>query len=102
MDTKDAYKAKFEAQLEQAQAKLLGLRAAAKEKSADGKIALSKHIDTLERSISEANAKLAELAHASEEKWGDFKAGLEGAWAAVAESLKRDTDTNKKGDDPKQ
>ncbi|MCC7326284.1 MAG: hypothetical protein IT521_05720 [Burkholderiales bacterium] len=101
METKDAYKAKFEARLEQAQARLLLLKAAAKEKTADGTIAVSKRIDTLERSISEAKANLAELAHASEDKWVGFKAGLEGAWAAMADSLTLDTGSQTKSDDPK-
>ncbi len=95
METKQAYKAKFEAQLEQAQAKLMALKASAKEKTADGAISASKQIEALEESVADARVKLAELGQAGEDKWADFKASVEGAWAKVTDSFKRD-DASKK------
>lgn len=90
MNSRDAYKAKVEVQLQRAQAKLRTLKASAKEKTAEGKMALSKQIDALEKGIPDVKGKLVDLAHVSEDKWAEVKAGLEATWAKATESFKGD------------
>jgi len=102
METKEAYKAKFEAQIEQAQAKLLALKASAKEMTADGKIAASKQLEAFEHGLVDAKAKLAELAQVGEDKWADFKGGLEGAWASLTDLFTAAGDAQPKQTDKEQ
>ena len=88
MDTKEAYKAKFEARLEAAEATLFAMKASAKERTADGRIAWSSQIEALERGVSEGKAKLAELTQIGEDNWIAFKARLEVAWSKATEAFK--------------
>ena len=84
MDTKEAYKAKFEARLEAAEATLFAMKA----RTADGRIAWSSQIEALERGVSEGKAKLAELTQIGEDNWIAFKARLEVAWSKATEAFK--------------
>lgn len=89
METKAAYRAKFEAQLEQAQARLEQMKATVKERMADAAIAMAKPIDELEQGVAEAKARLAEIAQVHDDKWEDFKASMEGAWDKVTSRFAR-------------
>jgi predicted nucleic acid-binding Zn-ribbon protein len=92
MSTLDAYKQKLEAELEVAQAKLVQLKADAKNATADAQIKLSEEADTLEQGVDAAKAKLAELADAGEDTWEQLKEGAESAWGKLSASLRNIAD----------
>ncbi|MDH3558792.1 MAG: coiled coil domain-containing protein [Deltaproteobacteria bacterium] len=88
MDTKQAYKDKLEAQLEEWRAKIAQLKAQADKKEADAKIAYSKRIEELNSKKEAVEHKLKELANASGEAWRELKSGVEKAVDDLKVSLK--------------
>jgi hypothetical protein len=96
METGGAYKARFEAIIEQAQAqaKMLCIEAALKEKSADEAIAAATQIQALQQSVAEAKARLAELARSGDDQWEKIKTGLDSAWNKLTDVFSS-SDNNK-------
>ncbi|WP_298828009.1 hypothetical protein [uncultured Piscinibacter sp.] len=84
METRAAYRAKFEAQLEQAQARLEQMQATVKERMADAAIAMGSQINELEQDVAEARGRLGEIGQVHDDKWEDFKASMKGAWEKAA------------------
>lgn len=83
METRSAYRAKFDAQLEQAQARLAQMKATVKERMADEALTMSARLEELEKAVAEAKARLEQINAVHDEKWEDFKAAMEAAWEKV-------------------
>lgn len=88
MSKRDAYKAKIEAELELAQAKLAGLKAKAKSSTADVHIKYEKEVEHLEEKLQAIKAKLKALGEASEDAWEKLKDDVEGAWGALSDAVR--------------
>jgi hypothetical protein len=87
--SKEAYRKKAEARIEEQQAKLDQLRAKAKGAGADARLEAEKQIGELEEKLRKAKRKLAEVAAAAEDVWEDVAKGLDDAWEDVSSSAKR-------------
>ena len=86
MSKRDAYKAKIEAELELAQAKLAGLKA--KSSKADVHIKYEKEVEHLEEKLQAIKAKLKALGEASEDAWEKLKDDVVGAWGALSDAVR--------------
>ena len=91
MNTKDAYRQKFEAEVELAQAKLAELKAQAKISKAEARIKYAKHIDELELKVVAMKAKLKELGESGEDAWEHLRDGVESAWSALSAAVRNTT-----------
>lgn len=87
MTKQDAYRAKFEAKIEEQQAKLAQLKAKAKGGAADAQIEAHEQAEKLEAMIAEMKGKLAELADAGEDAWEELGAGFERAWGEMSSAV---------------
>lgn len=88
MSLKEAYRLKVEAEMELAHAKLLELKAEAKNYTADTYIKYNKHLEELDNMHRIAKEKLLELQNAGEDTWEKFKEGVEGSWHAFSVAIK--------------
>jgi chromosome segregation ATPase len=86
MSTREAYRDKLAAQIEEQRAKIDLMKARAKQALADGKIDASQEIDVAEQKLDAAKAKLHELGSASDEAWESLKGGCEEAWSSFKEA----------------
>lgn len=84
MDKQDAYRAKFEAKIEEQQAKLAQLKAKAKGGAADAQLEAHEQVEKLEAMITEMKGKLGELADAGEGAWEELSVGFEKAWGEIS------------------
>jgi len=89
METKEAYRDKLEAQLEEWRTKIAQLKAQADKKEAETKIEYSKEIEELNRKKEAVQNKLKDLTNASGEAWGDIKSGFENAVEDLKASLEK-------------
>jgi len=87
MSAKDAYKAKIQAEIELAQAKLSELKAQAKVSASDVRIKYSQMVDDLERKLDATKTKLNELGPASEGAWEHLKDGIQVAWTDLENGI---------------
>ncbi len=87
--SKDAYRQKAEARIEEYQAKLQQARARAKGASADAKIEAERHIAELEGAIEAGRERLSKLGDAAEEAWQDLARSLDAAWEEVSDGIKK-------------
>ena len=88
MDTsKEAYKAKMEAQLKIWSARLDGFKAKAEKASAEAKVELLKHVDELKAFEASAKKHVAEVETAAAESWQKAKGGLEHTWNQLSGSI---------------
>jgi ribosome-associated translation inhibitor RaiA len=87
MSEREAYKKKFEAEIELAHAKLAQLKAQAKNASADARIRYEQIVDNLEQLLDATKTKLRELGSSSEEAWEALKVGVEAAWGDFTTGL---------------
>ena len=83
MSTKELYKQKLQAQLDEWNAEIAKLKAKAAGESADVQIALHKQLDSLESHLADARTKLADLAASGDDAWESLKASVESAWDSV-------------------
>ena len=83
MNTKDAYKQKMEAELELVQSNLEGLRAKAKNATADMRISYAQEIETLEKNYAIVQSKLGELGEVGEAAWEHLKKDIEDSWDSL-------------------
>lgn len=88
MSTREAYRQKIEAEVELAQAKLVGLRAKAKCSVADVSLKYAKQIDDLEQGFEATKAKVKELGEANEDAWDHLKADVENIWGALRDGVR--------------
>ncbi|MDP3068712.1 MAG: hypothetical protein Q8N18_00405 [Opitutaceae bacterium] len=89
MSMRDAYRLKFEAQLDELNARLALARAKAKQLAADGKISAYEELADTERKIDAMKTKLKGLGSAGEGAWADLKGGVETAWTDLNQAAKR-------------
>lgn len=88
MSTRNAYKAKMQAQLDEWSAEIDRLQARASKASAEARIDYEKEIDELKRRRKTARDRFEELNKAGEAAWEDMKDGAENAWAAMSNALR--------------
>ncbi len=89
MSLRDAYRQKFEAQLEEATARLSILKAKAKQAAADGRIFANDELGITDEKIAQLKAKLKELGGSSESAWEELKVGIEGAWSELSSAARK-------------
>lgn len=82
-----AYREKFEAQLQEWDAQLDLMKARASTLKADAKIEFEGQLTALQQKRREASAKLEDLSQRGEDAWEDLKAGTEGAWSELANAM---------------
>jgi hypothetical protein len=86
--SKEAYKQKAEARIEEGLAKLDEARAKAKGASADARLEAEKYIAELETQIGVAKKKLAEIGDAAEDAWEDVTKNLDDMWDGISGGIK--------------
>lgn len=84
MDKRAAYRAKFEARIEEQTARLAQWKAKAKGGAADARIEAHEQVEQLEAMIAEMRGKLGSLAGAGEEALEELGSGLERAWGEIS------------------
>ena len=89
MSLRDAYREKFEAQVEEQKARIDLLKARARKAVADGKIMAYEEIADAEQKIGHMRTKLKELSDAGEGAWEEMKGGVEKAWSDLSDSCKK-------------
>ncbi len=88
MNLQEAYKKKAAAELELAQARLVELRAKAKNFNAEAHLNYAKKLDDFEHGIETAKGKLKELGEAGEGAWEKLKDGVESALRSLSTALR--------------
>lgn len=104
MDTREAYKEKFEAKLKEWGAKIEDIKAQAKKTKAQAKIDLTSQMDTMNEKYEAAKARLEKVGHATDEKWHDVKKDADKAWHEAEHSIEgvfAALKAHTKTDDPK-
>ncbi len=86
--SKEAYRQKLEAQIDEQSAKLEVARAKAKGGAADVRLEAEKQIGVLDEKIDAAKAQLSKLADAGEDAWEGLKDGVENAWEDLSKTSK--------------
>ncbi len=87
MDTREAYKDKYEAQVKEWGAKVDVLKARAEKAEAQAKIDLAPHVTGVEKKYEAAKAKVTHIAQATDEKWNDIKKDADKVWHDFEESV---------------
>lgn len=80
METREAYKQKYEAQVKEWGAKVDVLKARAEKAEAQAKIDLAPRVTGVEEKYQAAKAKLEHIAHATDDKWNDIKSDADKVW----------------------
>lgn len=87
METKDAYKARIDAQLKEWGAKIAELQAKAEAAEASARIEYLKQVEALRMKKEKTQLKLEELKKAGDEAWETLKAGVEQAASDLKDSI---------------
>lgn len=95
MSTKEQYRRKMQAELDQWKAELDQMKARARAATAQSRIQLDRRIEELERRIAEGKAKLDELAEATGDRWETLKSGVDKAWDSLKEAFAEATETRR-------
>lgn len=85
---RDAYVEKFEAELDQLNARIDAIEAKAKKAKADARIKHEKELDQLRAQRDAARSKLDDLRSASGDAWHELKGGFERSWNEFSDSVK--------------
>ena len=91
MQKRDVYLEKINAQIEQYNAKLAGMRGKASEIHADMKLEYLNQVEKLESKRDGLKEKYEQLRESSESSWEDMKEGTENAWNELKESVAKAT-----------
>lgn len=89
MKLSEAYRQKFEAQIEELNARLAVVRAQAKRLAADAQIVAHEELADTDRKLAELQARLTALRSAGDGAWQDMKGGVESAWRDVNQAAGR-------------
>lgn len=81
MESRELYKQKYEAQIQEWKAKLDVMKAQAEKLSAQAKLDIKPRIDAAHAKFEAAKARLDEIAKATDEKWGDVVKDVDKTWA---------------------
>jgi len=87
MDTRDAFVAKLQAQLDEWNADLDKLEARARKAQADQTITDNEHVTALRQHRDDAQQRLAQMQQATGDAWEDMRQGMEEAWAHIAKAF---------------
>jgi hypothetical protein len=87
MESREAYKQKYEAQLKEWGAKIAALKANAEKAQAQAKIDFAAHLNALHKASEGAKAKLEDVVHATGDKWQELKVDADKAWHEVEQAL---------------
>jgi hypothetical protein len=79
--TREAYRQKYDAELQQWEAKLTQLKAESRKWSANAKLTLDPYVHAADRQMNETKQRLDRIEVAAEDKWETFKGDMEQAWA---------------------
>ncbi len=91
MKLRDAYRQKYEAQIEELSARLAIARAQAKRLAADAKIMAYEEIADTDKKLATLKSRLAKLRAAGDDAWKDMKNGVESAWTDLNKAAQRAT-----------
>jgi uncharacterized coiled-coil DUF342 family protein len=94
MDSRELYKQKYQAQMNEWSSKLALLKAQADKLTVQAKLDVKRHVDTVQAKFDAARAKLSDIGEASDDKWDgvvkevdrswrDLKAAADGAFEAM-------------------
>ncbi len=83
MSNKELYLQKMQAQLDEWEAEVDGLKAKASGVSANVQLELNKEISALKGKIEQEKTKLAEIEGAGEDAWESIKEGVDSAWDSL-------------------
>ncbi|OIR03773.1 hypothetical protein GALL_141930 [mine drainage metagenome] len=86
---RDAYRQKYEAQIEELNARLTVIRARAKRLAADAKIAAHEELADTDEKLAELKSRLSKLRNAGDGAFKDLKGGVESAWNDLDKAAKR-------------
>jgi len=86
--SKEAYRQRAEAKIEEYQAKLNEARAKAKGATAGARLEAEKHIADLERKLDSGKKRLREIGDAAEDAWEDLAKSLDDVWDGVSGGIK--------------
>ena len=89
MASKEAYRKKLEAQLDEWDAKLDVLSAKARKATADARISYENELAALKVKRAAARDSLAELGKRGETAWEDMKDGMEKAWDELGKATEK-------------
>jgi uncharacterized coiled-coil DUF342 family protein len=89
MKLRDAYQQKYEAQIEELNARLVILRARARRLAADARIAAYEELADTDKKLAALKSRLARLRTAGDGAWRDMKGGVETAWNDLNKAAKR-------------
>ncbi len=95
MEKRDLYLEKTNAQMEQYNAKLAGIRAKANEVNVDVKLEYLNQVEKLEAKRDGLKEKYEQLAKAGESSWADMKKGTENALNELKEAFSKATENFK-------
>jgi hypothetical protein len=87
MESKDAYKAKIDAQLKEWSIKIADLKGKAELVESNVKVEYLKQVDAMRAKKEETQAKLEELKKAGDDAWETLKAGVEKAASELKDSI---------------
>ena len=87
--SKEAYRQKAEAKIEEYQAKLNEARAKAKGASADARLEAERQIGELEKKVDAGRQMLAGIGEAAEDAWENLAKGLDDAWDDISGGIKK-------------
>ena len=85
--SKEAYRDKMQAELDQYRARIDMLRAKAAESSADARIEYERQLDGLEERRQQMQARLDELGRTSGAAFDDMKKGIASAWHDLGQAV---------------
>lgn len=87
MDTRQAYKQKYAAQIEEWGAKIDVIKARARMAKAQATIDLAPHVDGVHDKYEAAKAKIARMAEATDDKWHEVMKDADEAWQDLERSV---------------
>jgi hypothetical protein len=80
METRNAYKEKYEAQLKEWGARVDVIKAQAQKLNAQVKIDVASHVDRVHERYAAAKVSLEDIARATDDKWNDARSGADRVW----------------------
>ena len=80
METRELYKQKYQAQMNEWSAKLDVMKAQADKLTAQAKLDVKRHVDAVQTKFDAAKAKLNDIAGATDDKWDGVVKEVDGTW----------------------
>ncbi|HEY4120133.1 MAG TPA: hypothetical protein VGM56_19850 [Byssovorax sp.] len=96
MEARELYKQKYEAQLKEWGAKLVGLKAQADKLTAQAKLDVLPHVDAAHAKLEAVKARVGDIASTTEDKWDAVVGELDHAWVDMKASAEGAYDAMKR------